>query len=67
MCGSEKDGRGCCINHEGHELFCCEAKLCFSAISTTIVKKEVTLKSAVDDEEISLLQIMKIPFLKQSK
>lgn len=48
-------------------MFCREAKLCFSAISTTIDKKEVTLESAVDEEDSSLLQIMKIPRLKQSK
>ena len=67
VCGGEKDGQGCGKNHEGHELFCCEAKLCFSAISTTIIKKEVTLESAVDEEDSSLLQIMKIPRLKLSK
>ena len=67
MCGGEKDGQGCDKNHEGHELFCCEAKLCFSEISTTIIKMEVTLESAVDDEDSSLLQIMKIPCLKPSK
>ena len=41
--------------------------MCFSAISITITKDKVTLKSALDDEDSSLLQIMKIPRLTPSK
>ena len=58
MCGGDKVGRGCGKINEGHELFCQDAKLCFSVISTS--------EASVKDKEGALLQIMKIPRLKPS-
>jgi hypothetical protein len=32
-CGGNKEDRGCGQDHEGHELFCPDARLCFSTIA----------------------------------
>ena len=56
VCGGGKDGRGCGVNHVGHELWCAKAKLIFT------VSEESVLRSSLDDSDNAvLLQVMKIP------
>ena len=55
VCGGGKEGRGCGTNHIGHELWCPNAKLCFT------VSQETVLRSADENEDAVLLQVMKIP------
>ena len=59
ICGGNKEGRGCGVNHVGHELWCANAKLCF------LIAEETVLRSSSD--EAVLLQVMKIPSLDGSK
>ena len=54
-CGGGKEGRGCGSNHLGHELWCQNARVCFST------QLETVLKSAEDPNDQVLLQLMKIP------
>ena len=54
-CGGGKEGRGCGSDHMGHELFCQNAKICFST------QMETVLSVGSDVEDGVLLQIMKIP------
>ena len=60
-CGGSKDGRGCGSNHIGHELFCKNAKLCFSAHVETV------LRVGEEAEDGVLLQVMRIPSLDSSQ
>ena len=60
VCGGGKDNRGCGISHVGHELFCSNAKLCFTISSETVMQAQDP------DEDPVLLQVMKIPSLDQS-
>ena len=55
VCGGSKEGRGCGVNHVGHELWCAKAKLCFT------INQEVVLRSQDDEDDGVLLQLMKIP------
>ena len=60
-CGGGKEGRGCGSNHLGHELYCKNAKLCFSTQFETVLRTE-------DEGDIGvLLQVMKIPSISPSK
>ena len=60
VCGGSKDGRGCGVNHVGHELWCPKAKLCFT------VSNETVLRSVNEEEDGVLLQVMKIPSIDDS-
>ena len=51
VCGGEKEGMGYGKTHEIHKLFCKEAKLCFHAISSTVIKTEASLKLSGEEEE----------------
>ena len=57
ICGGNKDGRGCGINHVGHELFCANAKLCF------LVSEETVMRAMDETDNAVLLQVMKITSL----
>ena len=59
-CGGGKEGRGCGSKHLGHELYCQNAKLCFSTQMETVLRTE-------DGDHGVLLQVMKIPSLDSSK
>ena len=59
VCGGNKDGRGCGVNHVGHELWCSKAKLCFT------ISQETIMRSIDDNEDGVLLQVMKIPGLEE--
>ena len=60
-CGGGKEGRGCGSNHLGHELWCRNAKLCFSTQIQTVLQSE-------DGDDIGvLLQVMKIPSISSDK
>ena len=61
ICGGGKDNRGCGVSHIGHELWCSNAKVCF-----TVSSSEVVMRSSDATPEGVLLQIMKIPSLDQS-
>ena len=61
ICGGNKEGCGCGINHVGHELWCANAKLCF------LVSDETVLRSVNDSDEGVLLQVMKIPSMDGSE
>ena len=60
-CGGGKDDRGCGSNHLGHELFCRNAKLCFST------QLEMVMNTGPDPEDGVLLQVMKIPSISSSQ
>ena len=51
-CGGGKDNRGCGSNHLGHELYCQNAKLCFSTQMETVLRTEDGSEHGV------LLQVM---------
>ena len=38
ICGGGKDGRGCGLNHVGHELWCANAKVCFAVSGETVMR-----------------------------
>ena len=58
VCGGEKDSRGSGKCHEGHKLFCKDAKLCMVTIVTVTSAQNVDMDGAP-----TLLQVMKIPQL----
>ena len=60
-CGGNKEGRGCGTSHIGHELWCRNAKLCFSTLM------EPVLSTEVDSNDGVLLQLMKIPSVDSSQ
>ena len=67
VCGGNKEGRGCGTGHEGHEMFCSKAKLCFAIhtlASLPLSATENTMTGTVQGfpkEDPVLLQVMNIP------
>ena len=55
VCGGAKDGRGCGVNHVGHELWCSKAKLCFA------VSHDIVMRAEDETDDGVLLQVMRIP------
>jgi len=60
VCGGNKDGRGCGTHHVGHELWCSNAKLCFT------VAEQPVFRTVEEGDEGVLLQVMKIPSVDSS-
>ena len=60
-CRGSKDGRGCGTSHIGHELWCRNAKLCFSTLMEPVLKTDCESSDGV------LLQVMKIPSIDPSQ
>ena len=65
VCGGNKEGRGCSVKHEGHEMFCSKAKLCFTISSFTtqpLSSTDTAMNVQGWPEEMPVrLQVMKIP------
>ena len=60
ICGGNKDGRGCGTHHVGHELWCSNAKLCFT------VTEQPVFRAVNESDDGVLLQVMKIPSIDSS-
>ena len=55
VCGGNRDGRGCGVNHIGHELWCSKAKVVLT------IAEETVMRVGQDGEDAVLLQVMQIP------
>ena len=67
VCGGDREGRGCSEKHEGHELFCAEAKCftisSFASIPTPASGDARKMQGWKKEDPVKLL-VMKIPSFK---